>query len=103
MSESWNNFVSKTIKDAAMRVIISIAPDYKQRNMTARSVEIADAKAQGTATPEDLADAEMIAVVWSKIKAVRAKSNELEAQYISAGKDLSPEDILSIKAELENA
>jgi hypothetical protein len=90
--------------DAKWRIIRTItAPEYKQRNMTARAVEIADDKAQKTATKTDVAESDAIRIVWAKIKAVRAKSNELEAQYIAEGKDLTEEDIESIRVELETA
>ncbi len=91
------------IKSIAGRVIITIAPEYKQRNMTARSVEIADAKAQGTATEADIAESEVIRAIWARIKGVRAKSNELEAQYIAAGNNLAAEDLETIRAALEAA
>ena len=91
------------IKAIAGQTILAIAPEYKQRNMTALSVEIADAKAQGTATEEQIAQSEAIRLVWARIQAVRAKSNELEEQYISAGEDLTAEDIEAIRVELETA
>ena len=91
------------IKAIAGEVILAIAPEYKQRNMLAFSVEVADAKAQGTATYEQIAQSEAIRLVWARIQAVRAKSNELEEQYISAGEDLTAEDIEAIRVELETA
>ena len=94
---------ANAIKAIAGQVIISIAPEYKQRNMLAVSVEVADAKAQGTATAEQIAQSEAIRAVWAKITAVRAKSDELETQYIELGKDLTAADLASIKTELETA
>ncbi len=91
------------IKSLAGQVILSIAPDWKQRNMTARAVEIADAKAQGTATEADIAESEAIRAIWYRIKAVRSKSNQLELQYVQEGQDLTADDIATIKAELEQA
>ena len=94
---------ANAIKSIAGQVIIAIVPEYKQRNMLAVSVEVADAKAQGTATEEQIAQSEAIRAVWAKITAVRAKSDELETQYIALGKDLAAFDLASIKTELETA
>lgn len=84
------------IKQMTSKAILRLAPDYKQRNMTARAVEIADAKASGTATPEDLVDADAIAAVWATIKALRAKSNELEAQYNNKELTIAEQRAISI-------
>jgi hypothetical protein len=94
---------AQSIKSLAEQVILSIAPEHKQRNMLALSVEIADAKAQGTATEEQIAQSEDIRLAWAKIQAVRTKSDELEATYIAAGNDLTAEDLDTIKAALEAA
>jgi len=69
------------IKQIATEIILGIAPEYKQRNMTARAVEIADDKAEGTATEEDIAESNLIRQTWAHITAIRDKSNELEAVY----------------------
>ncbi len=91
------------IKGAAYDVILAIVPMWKQINMTAKSVEIADKKAQGTATDEEVALSEQIRAVWAKTEAVRAKSDELEEAYVLAADNLSADDKATIRATLAAA
>ncbi len=100
---SLEDRIIKSIARVAGQVIIAIAPEYQQRNMIARAVEIADAKANGVATEADLAELDVLRSTWAKIIAIRTKSNDLETQYLAEGNELYAEDIAEIKAELEGA
>jgi len=64
------------IKAAAGAVIVGRYPEWKQRNMIARMVEL-----NTKATPSAEEEAEMAALqsVWDWVKAVRAESDRLEA------------------------
>jgi len=64
------------IKAAAGAVIVERYPEWKQRNMIARMVEL-----NTKATPSAEEEAEMAALqsVWDWVKAVRAESDRLEA------------------------
>lgn len=66
------------VKSEAARRIEAIAPGWKQRNLTARAVEmIAQGKAAWTAS--DRAEWGAGMAIWERIKAVRAASDGLEA------------------------
>lgn len=92
--------VRATIKALASEVILNMIPMWKQINMTAKSVEIADKKAQGTATAEEIETSEQIRSVWSKTEAVRTRSDDLEEAYVLAADSLSAADLATIRAEL---
>lgn len=66
-------------KAEAGRRILSILPDYKQRNLLARGLEL---HAKGPATWSEAEQAEWAAgnALWSRIKAIRARSDALEAE-----------------------
>ena len=98
-AQAEKSIVAKT-KQLAATVILAIAPEHKQRNMTARALEISQ---ETEPTADEQAELDAIKAVWAKVKAVRAKSNELEAQYVEAGKELTSEDVAEIKSELENS
>lgn len=66
------------IKDEARRRIIAIADEDRQRNMTARALELLR-QGPGTWTPEEQAEVDAIDTVWQAIKAIRAASNTIEA------------------------
>lgn len=90
-SQTWN-VVNKTaeeisqydaemvaaVKAEAQRRIISIIPEWKQRNLTARAAELA-IKGAVNWTAEEQAEYEAGQAVWDSIKAVRTKSDALEA------------------------
>jgi len=95
--------IATSIKSIAGQVILAMVPEYKQRNMLAAALRIENKQRLGTSTAEDDATAEAIIAIWGGIEAIRAKSDDLEATYIALGKDLTPSDLDSIKAELESA
>lgn len=66
------------VKAEAQRRIISIIPEWKQRNLTARAAELA-IKGVSNWTPEEQAEYEAGQSVWDSIKAVRTKSDALES------------------------
>lgn len=69
------------VKAEANRRILAIAPEWKQRNMIAFGVEaIRDHGTDVSAWPAELqAMNTTIQVIWDAIKAIRAKSGEIEA------------------------
>lgn len=75
----------KAIKDEAAKRILAIAPEWKQRNLIARSVEITRAKIDGTATAEEIKEGNAIQAIWDSVKAIRDKSDALEAEILADG------------------
>ena len=71
--------------------------------MLAAALRIENKQRLGTSTAEEDATASAIIVLWNGVEAIRAKSDELEAQYIALGKDLTAADLETIKTELETA
>lgn len=66
------------IKSEAQRRILHILPEWKQRNLTARAAELAIKGVQNWSLEEQTEIAAGQAL-WDQIKAIRAKSNALEA------------------------
>jgi len=54
-------------------------PEWKQRNMTARAVELLHIQASQPWTPEEQAEADALQAAWAWIASVRAASDVLEA------------------------
>lgn len=67
------------VKAEAQRRIISIIPEWKQRNLTARAAELA-IKGVSSWTAEETSEYQSGQAIWNQIKAVRAASDALEAQ-----------------------
>lgn len=68
------------IKQHARERILARYPDWKQANMTARSLELTGLLATGTTlTGAEQAELTAMKGVWAWIKSMRAKSNEHEA------------------------
>ncbi len=70
---------SADIKAEAERRILAVLPEWKQRNLTARGVELVLAliKNKGWTAAEAI-EAAAIQGQWDKVKAIRARSDELE-------------------------
>ncbi|MEM9635159.1 MAG: hypothetical protein AAGA50_27795 [Pseudomonadota bacterium] len=66
------------IKVEAARRILEVAPEWYQRNLTARAAELA-MKGGDNWTAEEQAEVAEGQAVWDKIKGIRAASNALEA------------------------
>lgn len=67
------------IKLAAREDILSRYPDWKQANMTARAVELLEAKAAGAKwSPDEQAEADAIRDAWAWIKERRVQSDAEE-------------------------
>lgn len=83
--------VAADVKDECRRRILAAYPEWKQSNMTARSQELDRIQSgfmrdpSGARMPaRDLTDAEMaderaIGAAWAWIKAIRARSDDIEA------------------------
>lgn len=67
------------IKAEAHRRIVAVCPEWRQRNMTARGLELTR-RGEATWTAEEQAEVAAIEAVWIWIKAVRQASNALEAE-----------------------
>lgn len=80
VTESPKAGTEEGVKAAASRLILSIAPDWKQRNYIARGAElIRKVQLGGTLTTEEEAEETAMQGLWTTVKAIRAKSDELEA------------------------
>lgn len=68
------------VKAEAYRRIVTIAPEWKQRNMTAHGVALLS-KLQdgGTLTAEEQAAKTANLAIWAQVEAIRARSDEIEA------------------------
>lgn len=72
------------IKAGAEQQILRIAPEWKQRNLLARSIEITRMKIAGAATQAELDEEIAIAAIWEQVKVIRTASDNLEAQANAA-------------------
>lgn len=70
--------VPGAIKAEARRRIVQRLPEWKQANMIARMTELLKIGADSW-TPENQAEVAALEYLWDWVKAVRAKSDELEA------------------------
>ena len=67
------------IKAEASRRILAKYPDWKQRNLTARGVELLNIKIlNGKWSDDEAKEASVLQSIWDLIKQVRANSNKLE-------------------------
>lgn len=84
----------RQVKDEARRRIVAIMPEHQQLNWTARAIELSLTHgADPTNWPtEDRAAVPVVLARYEKIKAVRAKSDEIEAALLALTK---PADILT--------
>ena len=75
------------IKNEAQRRILEIAPAWKQSNMIARVLEIVRDHGSSVGTwPEELqVENATYQAIWERIKAIRAFSDQLEADLPLAG------------------
>lgn len=74
---------SKGIFDAkteAQRRIILIVPEWKQRNLLARSSELLERKLDNLITSEEEAELLDIKAIWGQITAIRSASDNIEAE-----------------------
>lgn len=70
-----------TVKGIARNKILSICPEWRQTNIVARGVEVLLKVVQGGAlTNAEQAEIADGLVMWEQIKALRAKSNEIETE-----------------------
>jgi len=65
------------VKQEASRRILAIAPEYKQRNMLARSAELLRI-GETNWTQEQRDEVLAMELIWDTIKFIRAKSDEIE-------------------------
>lgn len=65
------------VKAEAMRRILAIAPEWRQRNMIARSVELLHV-GQENWTSEEQAEVTAMQAIWDQISAIRAASDTIE-------------------------
>ena len=84
-SQSVKPDIKSAIKAEAGKRILLVAPEWKQRNLIARAVELRDIMDDRWLTAADQGEKDAAAVVWGQIKAIRAHSDSLEAD-VDAGK-----------------
>ncbi len=76
-----SDVLTVAIKAEAYRRIITIIPEWKQRNLTARATELSmKVAAGGSLTAEEQAEWDAGEDIWTKVKVIRTKSDVLEAQ-----------------------
>lgn len=71
--------LTAAIKQECRRRILAIADEDRQRNLTARAVELTLAVAQGALSSADAAELAELQAMWGRIKALRAASDVKEA------------------------
>lgn len=84
----YNNLVSTTlnerriaaIKAKAGEIITAVMPDWKQRNMLARSIELVNIANEREYTPAEQTELDELNAFWTWVKLVRAASNAAEAE-----------------------
>jgi hypothetical protein len=72
------------IKLLARARILDVFPEWKQVNMTARSVELTRARIDGALTAGEQVEEAAIQAAWDWVKSVRAYSDTMEAAYEAA-------------------
>jgi hypothetical protein len=75
---------AEKIKLIARDHILAVFPEWKQANMTARSVELTRAGIEGDLTAGEQAEEAAIQAAWDWVKSVRSYSDTLEAAYEAA-------------------
>lgn len=83
-------------KKEAYKKIINILPEWKQRNYTAKSVELTEKKVDGIVlTQEESNILNTIKIKWALIQEIRAASDEIEIQInnVSIIEDIEAYDI----------
>jgi hypothetical protein len=76
--------IPSRIDEIAYRKIINIVPEYKQRNMTARSTELLEKQLNmEELTTEEIAERDYIRSVWKRVKSIRAHAKYLKEQSIA--------------------
>lgn len=83
---SLREALSAAVKAEAARRILALAPDWKQRNATARAVELVR-KGEAAWTADEAAEAAGIEALWTRIKAIRGASDRIEEGLAAAGPD----------------
>lgn len=79
VSEICAAVLHPAIKAQARVLILSVFPEWRQANMTARAVELLR-KGEASWTAAETAEAAVIEGAWGWIKAVRARSGALEVE-----------------------
>lgn len=67
-----------SVRNEAHRRIVRVAPEWQQRNLLARSLELADIRHSRPLNAEELSEADGVRAVWAEISRLRAVSNTLE-------------------------
>lgn len=70
------------IKAQASSLILQAYPQWKQSNMTARSVELLQKIVQSSLSPEEQSEVAVLKQAWGWIKSVREHSNVLEQEVL---------------------
>lgn len=84
-SQSVRADIKLAIKKKAGEVILSVLPEWKQRNILARIAELRDIQDSRPLTADEQAEKDAALAVWASIKAIRSHSDLLEAD-VDAGK-----------------
>ncbi|MBF0334925.1 MAG: hypothetical protein HQL40_14970 [Alphaproteobacteria bacterium] len=71
------------VKEEAGRRILALAPDWKQRNATARGLDLLR-KGESAWTPDEAAEAAAIDALWNHVKSVRDASDAIGRAIVPA-------------------
>lgn len=71
------------IKELARSRILAIVPEWRQTNLIARGVELAD-RGRAAWTADELAEWNAGQAIWDAVKAIRAASDVAEAAVLAA-------------------
>lgn len=78
------------VKATAGQLIKTHYPEYKQRNMLARMLELRDTKDERSLTADEQNEYLSLKSVWNWVKAVREESNRVEQEVLSSN---DPENV----------
>lgn len=85
-------WVDRVKREARVR-IVQLMPEWKQRNLIARSVELVDAKAAGEASASELDELEALRSELQIIKSIRTASDVIEDEVLAC---TTVDDVLAI-------
>lgn len=83
------------VKAEAAARILNLYPDWKQRNMTARGVELLAIRADRAWTPEEATESDDLKAAWAVVSAIRAASNAVEAAIPADAAGIAAFDIMA--------
>lgn len=87
----YKDIKTTEIKQKAHKIIINRYPDWKQRNMAQRAVELVDIKTERALTTDEEAERQKLKDIKAWVDSIRSQSNVMEADL----KNLTADEIKS--------